>query len=159
MLFRRKGAPKRYSEHDMYWANEDLPDGGRHHLPDSSLLKSVHGYAGRFYEAAAAARLGPRSVVGTRIVDQRSMDETALLAFGVLLEEACRGAMRKGGELVFTEASTEPNPAGMAPQAVKLSSSIPPQFPPRADEAPASESARRKKRRKVAKEESPNQAS
>ncbi len=151
VLFRRKNAPVRYVEHDIYWANEDLPEDGRRHIPDTNLLKSVHGYAGRFYEAAAAARPGPRAVVGTRIIDQRSMDETALLAFGVLIEEACRGALRKGGELVFTEASTEATMVGIAQQTAKLSSSIPPQRPQGAGEAPAPETGRTAKRRKVAK--------
>jgi hypothetical protein len=31
------------------------------------------------------------------------MDETALLAFGILLEEASRDALGKKGDLVFTE--------------------------------------------------------
>ncbi|KAJ4306068.1 hypothetical protein N0V88_000864 [Collariella sp. IMI 366227] len=28
-LFRRRHAPVRYAEHDIYWASEDLRDGGR----------------------------------------------------------------------------------------------------------------------------------
>ena len=36
-------------------------------------------------------------------VDERSMDETALLAFGVLLEEAGRKTLGKRGDLVFVE--------------------------------------------------------
>ncbi|KAL2264897.1 hypothetical protein VTJ83DRAFT_7407 [Remersonia thermophila] len=106
VLFRRKNAPVRYAEHDIYWANEDLPDGGRHQLPDEALLRAIHGYASRFYDATAA-RLGPRGVVGSRTVDERSMDETALLAFGILLEEASREAIGKAGDLVFTEAASE----------------------------------------------------
>ena len=41
------------------------------------------------------------------------MDETALLAFGVLLEEAAREALSKRGDLVFTEGVEvdEPGPA------------------------------------------------
>ncbi|KAL1840439.1 hypothetical protein VTJ49DRAFT_477 [Mycothermus thermophilus] len=110
VLFRRKNAPVRYAEHDIYWANEDLPDGGRRQLPDEALLRAIHGYASRFYDATAA-RLGPRGVVGSRIVDERSMDETALLAFGILLEEASREAIGKAGDLVFTEAASEPKMA------------------------------------------------
>ncbi|KAK3309187.1 uncharacterized protein B0T15DRAFT_392092 [Chaetomium strumarium] len=109
-LFRRKNAPVRYAEQDIYWANEDLPNGGLGHLPDGLLLKSVHSYASRFYEAAAT-RLGSRCYVGTRTIDERSMDETALLAFGVLLEEASREALGKAGDLVFTEPSSEPEAA------------------------------------------------
>ena len=36
-------------------------------------------------------------------LDVRSMDETALLAFGILLEEAARETLGKDGDLVFTE--------------------------------------------------------
>ncbi|CAK7231978.1 hypothetical protein SCUCBS95973_008106 [Sporothrix curviconia] len=39
-----------------------------------------------------------------RLVDERSMDETALLAFGILLEEAGREVLGADGALVFTEA-------------------------------------------------------
>ncbi|OAQ99820.1 hypothetical protein LLEC1_07889 [Akanthomyces lecanii] len=79
VLFRRKDAPARYAEHDVYYAHErDLPHGGRGVLPESDLLKAVHGYAGR-------------------------MDETALLAFGILLEEAGRDVLGKRGDMVFTE--------------------------------------------------------
>jgi hypothetical protein len=106
-LFRRRNAPVRYAEQDIYWANEDLPDGGLGHLPDGRLLKSVHSYASRFYEATAT-RLGPRCHVGSRTIDERSMDETALLAFGILLEEASREVLGKAGDLVFAEPSSEP---------------------------------------------------
>jgi hypothetical protein len=39
------------------------------------------------------------------------MDETALLAFGILLEEAGREALGKAGDLVFTEPLTGPKTA------------------------------------------------
>ncbi|KAK1829109.1 hypothetical protein QBC39DRAFT_139470, partial [Podospora conica] len=95
VLFRRNGAPIRFAEDDMYCAYEDLPDGA---LPSSDLLKSIHCYASRYYEAMNI-RLGG----GEEPVDERSMDETALLAFGILLEEAAREALGKDGDLVFTE--------------------------------------------------------
>ncbi|KAK3686076.1 hypothetical protein B0T22DRAFT_443179 [Podospora appendiculata] len=106
VLFRKEHAPVRYAENDIYWANEDLPDAGRHHLPDSDLLKSTHSYASKFYDAMAH-RLGPGCLVGSRTVDERSMDETALLAFGILLEEAGREAPGKRGHLVLTEAELD----------------------------------------------------
>ncbi|KAL2115574.1 hypothetical protein VTJ04DRAFT_9829 [Mycothermus thermophilus] len=110
VLFRRKNAPVRYAEQDIYWANEDLPDGGKRQLPDEALLRAIHAYASRFYDATAA-RIGPRGVVGSKNVDERSMDETALLAFGILLEEAGREALGKAGDLVFTEPLTGPKTA------------------------------------------------
>lgn len=69
----------------------------------------MHLYAAGFYEAVAAGRerRGKAGRVGGRLVDERSMDETALLAFGVLLEEASREALGKNGDLVFTEGVDE----------------------------------------------------
>ncbi|KAI9779322.1 MAG: hypothetical protein M1839_007430 [Geoglossum umbratile] len=89
VLFRRKNAPTRYAEADLYFANEDLPPTSK--LPGSDLLKAIHTYASDFY-----ARNG-----GTH--DWRSMDETALLAMGVLLEEAGAGALGRTGDLAFVE--------------------------------------------------------
>jgi hypothetical protein len=153
-LFRRKNAPLRYAEHDIYWANDDLPDSGRLHLPDGALLRSVHGYASRFYEAAAA-RLGSHCVVGARMIDERSMDETSLLAFGILLEEASREALGKRGDLVFTEAaSTESKTVAKVAQGAKLPG-FTSEDTQEVGEVPASQTPERRKRRKVAKSEFP----
>lgn len=102
VLFSRKHAPQRYAENDIYFAHEKLPEGGRDILPDSDLLKAVHGYASHFYEALGL-RHDPRGRASAGRVDERSMDETALLAFGILLEEAARNSLGKNGDLVFTE--------------------------------------------------------
>lgn len=83
----------------MYGTADDLPDGA---LPSSDLLKSVHHHVSRYYEALNV-RLGG----GEDPVDERSMDETALLAFGILLEEAARDALGKEGDLVFTEGDVD----------------------------------------------------
>ncbi|OAA76964.1 hypothetical protein LEL_06648 [Akanthomyces lecanii RCEF 1005] len=103
VLFRRKDAPARYAEHDIYYANErHLPHGGRHGvLPESDLLKAVHGYAGRFYGRMRRGRGSATAQIHN--VDEASMDETALLAFGILLEEAGRDVLGKRGDMVFTE--------------------------------------------------------
>ncbi|KAL2255456.1 hypothetical protein VTK26DRAFT_3354 [Humicola hyalothermophila] len=153
VLFKRRSAPTRYAEHDIYWANEDLPNAGRGHLPDGGLLKSVHGYASRFYEAVTA-RLGAHSLVGNRTIDERSMDETALLAFGILLEEASRDVLGKRGDLVFTEASAEETRTINAIQAEDFSNSFSGSILG-AENAVASPSHRGAKRRKVAKGEAP----
>ncbi|KAK0741294.1 hypothetical protein B0T18DRAFT_432425 [Schizothecium vesticola] len=105
VLFRRANAPVRYAEDDMYWAHEDLPDGA---LPSSDLLKSVHHHVSRYYEAMNV-RLGGGD---EDPVDERSMDETALLAFGILLEEAARDALGREGDLVFTEGEGEADGEG-----------------------------------------------
>lgn len=89
-LFRSRGAPQRYEETDFYWANEKLPLQGAE-LPDSDLLKAVHAYASRFY-----GRRGGKA-------DFYSLDETALMAVGILLEEWADGLLGRGGEGVFVE--------------------------------------------------------
>lgn len=100
VLFRRKDAPQRFQEHDVYPAHQRLlPDGGAGILPGSDLLKALHGYTSKFYEALGDRR-GPEE---DKLADFRSMDETALLAFGFLLEEAGRDALGRRGDLVFTE--------------------------------------------------------
>lgn len=42
-----------------------------------------------------------------RLIDERSLDETALLAFGILLEEAGRAVLGRNGALVLTEAAAD----------------------------------------------------
>lgn len=103
VLFSRTNAPQRYAEKDIYLAHEDLPAGGvRGVLPDSDLVKALHGYASHFYEAMGQ-RHGRDGRENTACVNERSMDETALLAVGILLEEAARESLGRNGDLVFTE--------------------------------------------------------
>ncbi|KAF5651003.1 hypothetical protein F52700_238 [Fusarium sp. NRRL 52700] len=100
ILFRRKDAPVRYLEHDIYYAHEhDLPCGGHGVLPDSDLLKAIHAYTSAFY----SVRNGEWQPPEGRNITERSMDETALLAFGILLEEAGKEVLGRRGDLVFTE--------------------------------------------------------
>lgn len=101
-LFSRTHAPQRYAEKDIYFAHEDLPDGGRGTLPESDLVKALHGYASHFYEAMGQRHDRNGRIDATR-VDERSMDETALLSIGILLEEAARESLGRNGDLVFTE--------------------------------------------------------
>ncbi|KAI1418508.1 hypothetical protein F5Y13DRAFT_184148 [Hypoxylon sp. FL1857] len=108
VLFRRVGAPVRYAEKDIYQAHESLRDGGRGVLPDSDMLKAIHSYTSHFYAALASSARGPTRAeendqASVRNVDERSMDETALLAFGILVEEAGREVLGRMGDLVFTE--------------------------------------------------------
>jgi hypothetical protein len=100
VLFRRRGAPERYAEHNIYYSNErDLPRAGRGVLPDNDLLKAIHSYSGQFY--------GAHRHRGEPNTDECSMEETALLAFGILLEEAGREVLGRRGDLVFTEAAAD----------------------------------------------------
>ena len=104
VLFRRKNAPLRWPHYDIYMAHErNLPDEGRDALPPSDLLKAVHSYAGRFYYAFGKnGRRNARFDCGKNI-GERTMDETALLALGILLEEAGRQVLGAKGDVVFTE--------------------------------------------------------
>lgn len=92
MLFRRKGAPIRYEEDDFYWADRHLTDNQK--LPESDLLKAIHAYASDFYA---------RAVKGRGMVDFESLDETALLAVGVLMEEMAGEVLGETGDMAFVE--------------------------------------------------------
>jgi hypothetical protein len=92
VLFRRKNAPIRYEESDFYFANDSLPPEA---LPDSDLLKALHCYSSDFYS---------RATTDGGSGDWRSLDETALLALGILMEELCRETLGNTGDMVFTEA-------------------------------------------------------
>ncbi|KAL1898750.1 hypothetical protein Cpir12675_001753 [Ceratocystis pirilliformis] len=106
-LFRTADAPDLFAEYDLYnWHERLLPNTGEGVLPSSELLKALHSYSSRFYDALGTLPTGqPRKAhfVGQRNINERSMDETALLAFGILLEEAGREVLGQKGDLVFTE--------------------------------------------------------
>ncbi len=133
VLFARKNAPVRFAENDIYFANDALPDGGHRVLPDSNMLTAIHSYSSHFYEALAL-RQGPAIDTRANVVDERSMNETALIAFGVLLEEASRHALGKQGDLVFTEEEDFQETTGI---------------PTRSDANQAETSRRNRKRRKL----------
>ena len=92
VLFSQKNAPTRYQEDDMYFAHRKLPPEVR--LPDSDILKAIHAYASDFYGSG---------VLGNSEDDFKSMDETALIALGVLLEEVAAHALGKTGHLAFVQ--------------------------------------------------------
>ena len=92
VLFRQKGAPERYEENDFYWAHTELRPDQR--LPDSDLLKAIHTYVADFY--CHAMPDGGRN-------DIQSMNETALLAFGILLEESAVHVLGEKGDMAFVE--------------------------------------------------------
>ncbi|ETI26887.1 hypothetical protein G647_09986 [Cladophialophora carrionii CBS 160.54] len=78
--------------HQQYDLSSTLP--GSSKLPESEMLKAIHTYASDFY-ASAAAQGGK--------FDFKSLDETALIAIGVLLEEAVKEALGQNGDMVFVE--------------------------------------------------------
>ena len=87
------------------------------HSYASHFFDALAGFGGPFTSPAAAPFLpasrrdeggrGDGKEPGQRVergnIDEKSMDETALLAFGILLEEAAREGLGKRGDLVFTE--------------------------------------------------------
>ncbi|KFY26975.1 hypothetical protein V493_03758 [Pseudogymnoascus sp. VKM F-4281 (FW-2241)] len=99
VLFQRAAAPDRHVETDTYFASDNAAG----HLPDSDLLKALHVYAADFYAAEREAG-----------ADYRSLDETALLALGVLMEEMCCDQLGNGGDLVFTEGEVDGQGIGRA---------------------------------------------
>lgn len=104
VLFRTKHAPIRYAESDIYFSNEKKSITG---LPDSDLLKALHCYISDFYARATS---------DGGLDDWQSLDETALMALGVLLEEAALDTLGARGDLVFTEGGKmiEPQPIATA---------------------------------------------
>lgn len=104
ILMRRHGAPKNdrgaslYAredsgrEYSIYWADRHLTPAQR--LPDSDLLKAIHAYAADFYG---------RTYGEDAAVDYHSMDETALIAMGVLMEEMVVDILGETGHLAFVE--------------------------------------------------------
>ena len=64
------------------------------HLPDSDLLRAIHSYAAEFYAHTTEEKDN---------YDLRSMDASALLAMGILLEEASREILGKTGDMVLVE--------------------------------------------------------
>ena len=75
-----------------YFAHENLP--ADQSLPSSELLETIHAYAADFYEYATADNGHD---------DHKTMDETALLAMGILIEEMSKDALGDTGDLVLVE--------------------------------------------------------
>ncbi|PSS27461.1 hypothetical protein M430DRAFT_154429 [Amorphotheca resinae ATCC 22711] len=103
VLFRQRNAPTRYEETDIYFANERELNAD---LPDSDLLKALHCYASDFYS---------RATTDGGSGDWRSLDETALIALGILMEEATRDVLGETGDLVFTEGEIVDGPSKIPP--------------------------------------------
>lgn len=114
VLFARTGAPTIYAEKtDEYNYAKSAPPGS---IPDGDLLKALHTYASDFYARMPDPRFKDRRrrgdgeesfeamkarLKGCR--DFRSMDETALIAMGVLMEEMIKESLGETGDLAFVE--------------------------------------------------------
>ena len=93
VLFKRKNAPVRYEEDDYYPAHRRLPPGQE--LPSGDLAAALHANISRLY--AKTERPGMHRT-------RKPMDETALIALSILMEETARGVLGETGDLAFTEA-------------------------------------------------------
>ena len=96
ILFQDPEAPIRYGENDIYFAERYLEPSQQ--LPDSDLLKALHCYASDFY--ASRTEKGGKK-------DFLSLDETALLALGILIEEAAYEGLGETGDLALVESEDE----------------------------------------------------
>ena len=98
VLLRSVNAPAHLPA-DFYTAEKKLkPD---QQLPDSDLLKAIHTYASDYY--SLATRNGGKH-------DFKSLDSTALLAMGILVEEASREMLGDTGDMALVEADDMDDP-------------------------------------------------
>ncbi|KAJ4312703.1 hypothetical protein N0V94_007304 [Neodidymelliopsis sp. IMI 364377] len=96
VLFKQANAPVRYEETDYYNAHASLP--ANQQLPTGDLLTAIHAYVSKLYSRTAGTEIQPA---------WKSMDETALIAFGILLEETAREVLGETGDFAFIEAADE----------------------------------------------------
>lgn len=96
VLFKQANAPERYEETDYYHAHERLPPNQQ--LPSGDLLSALHAYISKLY-----SRTGEPGAQKA----YKCMDETALIAFGILMEETAKEVLGETGDLAFTEAAIE----------------------------------------------------
>ncbi|CDM33570.1 hypothetical protein DTO013E5_7421 [Penicillium roqueforti] len=92
LLYRNQNIPVESIEEKTYFAHENLPSDQA--LPNSELLETIHAYAADYYEYATADNGKD---------DHQTMDETALLAFGILIEEMAKEELGETGDLALVE--------------------------------------------------------
>ncbi|KAJ5175064.1 uncharacterized protein N7482_000941 [Penicillium canariense] len=92
VLFRTQHNVTDSGEEGNYFAHENLPSDVA--LPSSELLEAIHAYTADFYEFATEDH---------GLHDHQSMDETALIAMGILVEEMAKEALGETGDLVLVE--------------------------------------------------------
>ncbi|KAF2200119.1 hypothetical protein GQ43DRAFT_472992 [Delitschia confertaspora ATCC 74209] len=102
VLFKQRNAPPRYQETDYYYANSKLNKGSD--LPSSDLVKALHSYIAENYSKSS---LAPSNKIW------KSMDETALLALGILVEETASSVLGETGDLAFLEAGGVEEPKSL----------------------------------------------
>lgn len=127
VLYRtRPKALKKIQESESYFAHEKLPADSP--LPTSELLTAIHAYASDFYT---------QKLPKTGKYNFSSMDESALLAVGILMEELANEQLGETGDLALTE-----QPWGFDDEDISIG-------------APSSSRPQQKKRARAATIESP----
>ncbi|KAJ4347467.1 hypothetical protein N0V95_005388 [Ascochyta clinopodiicola] len=96
VLFKQANAPVRYEETDYYNAHARLP--ADQQLPSGDLLTAIHAYVSKLYSRTAEGGSQPM---------WKCMDETALIAFGILMEETAREILGETGDFAFVEAADD----------------------------------------------------
>lgn len=108
VLFKRANAPVRYEENDYYYAHDTLP--AEQQFPDGDLLASLHAYVSSLY--LRNKEPGIQNV-------WRCMDETALIALGILMEETARQELGETGDMAFTEGVSQEEKRGSVTEEVE----------------------------------------
>ncbi|KAJ4344459.1 uncharacterized protein N0V89_012201 [Didymosphaeria variabile] len=105
VLFKQQNAPPRYEEADYYFAHRKLPLDQE--LPSGDLLSALHEYIAELHDHDhSPEEEGPGFL--------RSMDETALIALGILLEETVKATLGETGHFALVEAARSEENAAFA---------------------------------------------
>lgn len=105
VLFKQANAPIRYEETDYYNAHARLPPNQQ--LPSGELLTAIHAYVSKLYS---------RNAESDGLPAWKCMDETALIALGILMEETAREVLGETGDFAFIEAADEEEDKLLDPQ-------------------------------------------
>ncbi|KAJ5960062.1 uncharacterized protein N7479_007212 [Penicillium vulpinum] len=92
IFYRKQNILAESVDEKTYFAHENLPSDQA--LPNSELLETIHAYAADYYEYATADNGKD---------DHQTMDETALLAMGILIEEMAKEELGETGDLALVE--------------------------------------------------------
>ncbi|KAJ5895063.1 hypothetical protein N7495_006754 [Penicillium taxi] len=92
---------KKILEDESYFAHEKLPPSQP--LPNSSILEAIHAYSADFYQSQTRKQ---------GKYDHHTMDESALLAMGILVEELAKEEMGETGDMVLVEGQYSDNEEG-----------------------------------------------
>ena len=110
-LFRSSGAPTHYIESGIYDQEHTLTKDEI--LPAPDLLKAIHSYSADFYAKTADAQAD---------LSYQSLDGSALLALGILLEESCNVMLGGTGDLALLEEKIADEVSKDSSQAPNISS-------------------------------------